>query len=420
MIALLNYAIHLLLCISWQSCATFLMTMQKTKSVYFSEIDHAVQQPLSEQRTLRVLLVTPRYFPYMGGVENHAYQIARRLAQAGVDVTVLTTDVSGRLPAIEQLDGVKIQRVRAWPAKRDYYFAPDIYRVITQGRWDIIHVMPYHTLVAPLAMLAALRAKIPYAVTFHGGGHSSRLRNALRGLQLALLRPLLAHAERLVATARFEIGFFGERLHLSEERFVFIPNGSDLAAVVKPAPTTTKQTLIAAVGRLERYKGHQRILAAMPKILEQRPDVRLWIAGTGPYESTLRRMAKRLGVDDCVEIRAIPAEDRQAMASELSKAALMILLSEYETHPMAVLEALAVGCPALVADTSGLHELAEEGFVSAIPLKSTPDEVATAVLHQLCEPLVVPRLTLPTWDNCADDLLTLYRNMSRKKGVQSS
>src|SRR5512147_2912812 len=125
--------------------------------------------------SLRVLMVTPRYFPFMGGVENHVYEVARRLARLGVDITVLTTDTSGQLPADELVDGIKIKRVRAWPAQRDYYFAPGIYRFIRGGRWDIVHVQSYHTLVAPLAMFAARQARIPYVLTFHGGGHSSQL-----------------------------------------------------------------------------------------------------------------------------------------------------------------------------------------------------------------------------------------------------
>src|SRR5262245_54425674 len=116
---------------------------------------------------LRVLMVTPRYFPYMGGVENHVYEVARRLARDGIDITILTADPSGKLPATEQAEGVSICRVRAWPAERDYYFAPDIYRMIIKGAWDLVHVQSYHTLVAPLAMFAALRARIPYVVTFH-------------------------------------------------------------------------------------------------------------------------------------------------------------------------------------------------------------------------------------------------------------
>lgn len=363
---------------------------------------------------LRLLQVTPRYFPLIGGVENHVYQVARRFARAGVDVTILTTNPTRRLPAEEQSEGIKIRRVASWPAREDYYFAPEIYRAITRGSWDIVHVQSYHTLVAPMAMLAALRANIPYVVTFHGGGHSSWLRNALRGAQRTLLRPLLARAERLVAIAKFEITLFGNELQLPQERFVFIPNGYDISNIAQPAPTTSDGTLIASVGRLERYKGHHRIIAAMPYILKQRPDVRLWIAGVGPYEDVLRQMARELGVADRVEIRAIPAADRQTMAAELSRAALVTLFSEYETHPIAVLEALALGRAVLVTDTSGLGELAKHGLVRAIPLKSTVEQVAAAVLDQLDRPHVPASIDFPTWDDCAAELLALYTSIVRR------
>src|SRR5512143_3767639 len=110
----------------------------------------------AERGKLKVLMATPRYFPFVGGVENHVHQVARRLARTGTDVTILTADSTGQLIRSEERDGVKIKRVRAFPAGRDYNWAPEIYRVITSGDWDLVHVQSYHTLFAPLAMLASL------------------------------------------------------------------------------------------------------------------------------------------------------------------------------------------------------------------------------------------------------------------------
>lgn len=359
-------------------------------------------------------MVTPRYLPYTGGVENHVCQVAERLVRSSVEVTVLTTDLSGKLPLSEESNGVQIRRVRAWPAKGDYYLAPDIYAIVRQGRWDIVHIQSYHTLVAPLAMLASLRAHIPYVVTFHGGGHSSGLRNALRPLQWQLLRPLLSRAERLIAVAEFEIELYGRTLNLPRERFALIPNGSDLPYVARPDSRQRQEgILIASVGRLERYKNHQRVIAALPYVLQQEPNVRLWIAGVGPYEANLRRLANRLGVAEKVDIRAIPATDREMMAVELSKASLFVLLSEYETHPIAALEAVSLGLPVLVADSSGLSELARRGLARAIRLNSTDQEVAEAVLDQLRQPRLPEHVDLPTWDDCAAGLLALYRTIAR-------
>ncbi len=360
---------------------------------------------------MKVLFVTPRYFPFIGGVENHVYQVARRLQAAGNDVTVLTTNPGGCLQPEEVHEGVMIRRARAWPEKSDFYFAPGIRTVIREGSWDILHLQSYHTLVAPLAMQAAWQMHLPYVVTFHGGGHSSRTRNRVRGLQRRMMRPLFAHASAFIATAHFEIDEYSRDLNIPKDRFVYIPNGADIGEKTRSRAWLPVGRQIISVGRLEQYKGHQRILAAMPFVLEQHPDARLRIAGEGPYRDELVSQAEKLGISDRVEIRSIPVSDRQAMVDELSKASLMVLMSEFETHPMSVLEAACLGVPVLVADTSGLSELADQGIARSVPLESRPEEVAAAVVAQLDQPLIPPRFELPTWDECAEQLADLYRNI---------
>src|SRR5437667_650967 len=364
--------------------------------------------------SLRVLLVAASYLPYIGGLETHVYEVGRRLACAGIDITILTTDMSGRLPKVEESEGMHICRVRAWPSNKDYYFAPGIYRFITGGRWDIIHCQGYHNLVPPLAMFAARRANVPFVLSFHSVGDVTRLRKALRWLQWMMLRPLLLQAQKLIAVSEFEARFFREQLRLPSESFVIIPNGAaHLPEVMGPeeANKVDNQSLIVSVGRLERYKGHQRVIAALPKVLEEVPDAWLRIVGIGPYESTLQKMANRLGVAERVDIRAIPPGDGQGMASLLARANLVTLLSEHEAQGLAVMEALTLKRPVLVAGTSALQELADQGLARAVPLESTPEEVATAVVSQLRQPLVPQNIALPTWDACAASLLTLYQDI---------
>ena len=378
---------------------------------HYSPDAPALEAPAGQAAALRVLMVTPRFFPLAGGVESHVYEVSRRLAAQGVRVTVLTTDREGRLPPEATLDGVRVLRVRAWPARQDLYFAPGLWRHIGAGEWDIVHLQSYHTLVAPLALMAALRARLPYIVTFHGGGHSQRLRHVLRRQQRAWLRPLLARADRLVAVAPFEIDLYTSELNLPVDRFALVPNGANLPRVEFLAQTAIQGTLIASIGRLERYKGHQRVIAALPAILKQVPDARLWIAGEGAYEPELRALAERLGVAGRVEIRAVPPEQRTQMAHELSQAALVVLMSEYETHPIAALEALALGRPLLVADAAGLGDLARKGWAAAVSLDSPPERLAQAAVDQLRHPLRPAKLELPTWDECATGLLKLYQEV---------
>ncbi|MDT5050293.1 MAG: hypothetical protein QOG75_6197, partial [Mycobacterium sp.] len=66
-------------------------------------------------RPLRLLIVTPSYRPFGGGLETHVHEVATRLKRAGVDVTILTTDYTGQLPTIEDTDGGRVRRVPSWP-----------------------------------------------------------------------------------------------------------------------------------------------------------------------------------------------------------------------------------------------------------------------------------------------------------------
>lgn len=368
---------------------------------------------------MNIVMVAARYFPYIGGTETHIYEVGRRLAGKGHTITILTTMPPAQpvAPQREEVaEGMRIIRVKTWLPQSDYYIAPEVADIIKRGRWDIVHCQGCHTFVAPLAMAAAKRARIPYVVTFHTGGHSSGLRNRVRGLQWKLLRPLLASAEALIGVSRFEANYFRDLLRREAKQVVVIPNGTAMPMLPQICPEETPPTLIVSVGRLERYKGHQRLIAAWPKVRRWRSDAHLLILGAGSYEAELRELAKKKGVAESVEIRAIRASDRQEMARTLAQASLVVLLSEYEAHSVAVMEALALRRPVLVADTSGFKELAEQGLVRAIPLHSSPDEIARAVRQQIEEPFLPPEhFALPSWDECAERVEAVYLEVANNK-----
>ena len=371
----------------------------------------------SNGKQANILMVTARYYPDMGGTETHVDEVSRRMVARGAKVTVLTTDRTGQLASDEQINGVRILRVRAYPAQQDLYFAPGIYAAIRNNAWDIVHCQSYHTLVPPIAMAAARRANIPYLISFHSGGHSSPIRNSIRDLQVYLQRPLLRGADQLVGVSNYEAAVFSKRLGVPIDRFVVVPNGSNLPKLTEPVSVDTSKKLILSVGRLTKYKGHQRIIEAMPMILKDRPDVFLRVLGVGPYEPELRQLAARLNIADRVTIGAIAITDRQGMASALAQASLVTLLSDYEAHPVSVMEALSLRRPVLVTATSGLQEIAERGLARSIPLTSTAQDVAAAVLDQLAHPMPLPDIELPTWDQCANRLLELYEAIIERRSA---
>ena len=162
---------------------------------------------------MRILMVAARCHPFMGGIETHIQEVGPRLTARGYTVEVLTTDPSGEWPAEENVLGMHVRRVPAWPKAHDFYIAPGIFAAIRCGSWDLIHFQGYGTFVVPIGLLAlaTLRRDLPFVLTFHSGGHSSPLRNAVRRTQHALLRPLISRAERLIGVSDFDADFFRQR-----------------------------------------------------------------------------------------------------------------------------------------------------------------------------------------------------------------
>lgn len=363
-------------------------------------------------RNIRLAMVCARARPLVGGIETHVHEVCSRLADQGVEVTVLTTDRSGILPRLETPARYRVRRWPAYPRSRDYYLAPGLGQHLMQAAdYDMVHIQGVHTLVPPMALAAAQRAGIRSVLTFHSGGHSSPLRSSLRGLQWRLMRPLLRSATALVAVSEYEQRTFASLIGVPAEDIRLIRNGSEPLPIDIDAARPEGSPLLVSVGRLERYKGHHRVLQALPAILAQAPHARLVVIGSGPYEPALRAMAHRLGVADRVSICGFGPERRSEMGKLVADADVMCLLSEYEAHPVAVMEALGAGTRSLVADTSGLSELGRAGLVTTIALEASAQQIANAALAVAATPPCPPP-KLPSWDDCAAQLLCLYRQVA--------
>jgi glycosyltransferase involved in cell wall biosynthesis len=361
---------------------------------------------------IHILMVTARFLPDLGGVETHTHEVSRRIAKHNdFNVTVLTTDPTGTRPVREQFEGFTVLRCRSYPQHRDYYFAPALYRLILSGQYDVIHCQGIHTAVPVLAMMAARRGCIPYIVTLHTGGHSSGMRHRLRNVQWRILGPLLRHAATVVAVSHFEHELFQHACHLDVERMAIIQNGGDL-------PTGTRLALpvpgrIVSCGRLERYKGHHRLIEALPIVRQSVPDATLHIVGTGPYEDKLRALSRTLGVAEAVAIEFIPPDERRRMADSLGQATLFAALSEYEAHPVAVMEALAMGIPVIGIDTAGIGDLVKDGLVTGVPRNASPAAIAQVLVTALNRRGATSAAAAPpTWDDTAAQIARIYTHVA--------
>src|SRR5204863_7391724 len=118
------------------------------------------------------------------------------------------------------------------------------------------------------------------------------------------------------------------------------------------------ERLVVLVGRLVYEKGFQLALEALPALIEKLDGVRFLVAGSGTHEQELREQAADLGLDAHGTFLGWIGDD--VLHSLYRIADLCVVPSIYEPFGLVALEAMASGCPCIVADTGGLREIVPE------------------------------------------------------------
>jgi glycogen(starch) synthase len=122
-----------------------------------------------------------------------------------------------------------------------------------------------------------------------------------------------------------------------------------------------EERLVLLVGRLVYEKGFQIALEAMPLLIERLPGTRFVVAGSGTHERELRRQAAQLGLMAHGTFLGWIGDD--FLHSLYRIADVCVVPSIYEPFGLVALEAMASGCPCIVADTGGLREVVPDGAV---------------------------------------------------------
>ncbi len=333
------------------------------------------------------------------------------MARRGHEVAVITTDRSDRLPISESSPGLEVIRVPAYPRDRDYYIAPALRRFVRYEQPDLVHVQSYHTAVAPLTLRWLAHTGTPHLLSFHSGGSSKRWRRTIRPVQYRILQHFTGNARMMVAVSEFERGLFLDRLGVPNGGIEVIRNGVSQDILDQAGSVERDPNLILTAGRLERYKGHHHVLAAMPGVIDAIPDAHLLVVGTGPYENELRAQAAALGIESAVRFTSIPQTDRGAMGRTLAGAAVTASFSDYEAEGIGAIESRAMGCRTVVTEDTALAELVDGDLVYGVapgaPTGIVTDSLVRALKAGIPDHGVIPR----TWADVTDDLEALYRRL---------
>lgn len=348
---------------------------------------------------MRILQIVPSISLVYGGPSQMVLGLSKALANAGIDVTILTTDSNGDVGQVPldvplgvpiQQDHYQIYYFRCAPFRR-YKFSSDLLQWLAKNarNYDLAHI---HALFSPVSSLAAPVARssqLPYILRPLGTLDPADLqkKRQLKRLYAALLeRPNLAGAAA--------VHFTSDREAKISERFgavtrdLVIPLGVSLpqnsSSIREKFGIPNDRPLLLFLSRIEPKKGLDLLLPALETLIQEEHDFHFVLAGSNPqapsYETQIHTQIERSALKARSSIVGfISGSEKTAL---LEAADLFVLPSYYENFGIAVAEAMSVGTPVVISDQVHICQeiqQAEAGWISACTIESLTNALRLAL-----------------------------------------
>jgi len=287
--------------------------------------------------------------------------------------------------------GTPIRVIRA-AGNFDVSILPRLMRIIARGRYDIVHT---HLIYSQIyGRLAAVAARTKSIVSSEQNVYDFKSRPPFSWIE----RRLSGWTDRIIACSNKVREHLVEKVGISPLKVVVVPNGVDtevffpikkrsslyarVEGVREELGIEAGDTVIGTVGHMSRQKGHEVLIAAIPKILLTYPKAKFVFVGKGKLRRELREQARDLGVARVVRFAGI----REDVPMVLNCFDVFVLPSLWEGFGTAIIEAMACGLPVVASRVGGVPEIIEDGVDGLLVRRGRPRPLAEAIVRVLDNP----------------------------------
>lgn len=384
---------------------------------------------------MHVLHVSPYMHPSAGGPPVVVENFVRQTIKRGHSSEIISTSIlceGDEASLLQKLNA--LAPTKFLPPSKAFFLTYENRNLIGQSirQADIVHV---HTLWHPINLVVrqeCLRHKRPYVVMPHGmlDPYSLSVKSWRKRLYLlAIERANLVSASRCMFTTAEEAWLASTQIS-SLPPSVLVPLGGDAPEIdnVELAkrffvrfPRARNRLQILYLGRLHYKKGLDRLLSALPSIVNVLPDALLTIVGDGTseYTASLMESIRSRGLDDFVLLTG--RLEGELKWGAYASAAIFVLPSRQENFAITVAEAMQMGVPVIVSDKVNTWPHVEEALGGLVIREEQIDlELAPSVISLLRDREIrtqmgqsgrrYARSTL-TWEKAGDRLLECYREL---------
>jgi len=356
-------------------------------------------------------MVTPYWYPVRGGVTTYVSQLSDALRSAGHEVQVLARE--GGESGARVLGGTAAE------------FARRAAEVLSEVGPDLVHAHGHWYALAAGLRFRRRRRGCRVVFTAHTAfPDQSWLRrhalsrmlsqaDALTAVSADLLGQVL-RAYRPTARTRVTRAGVSTKPAIEAENLAFLRSHG----------LEGRKPLIGFLGPLsweEKVRGVEQLIRAMPSIRKAVPTATLMIGGDGPHRQRLEALAVTHAPESVVFLGDLP----DPVPKFFAVADVYAHVSYQEGLPVALLEAMACGCPVVASAIGGIPEVVQDGL-NGLFTTNEPSDLAVKVVRVLTDPELRGRLTRNakqdiaaefSWSKAAPRFLEIYGERTAKQVV---
>jgi alpha-1,3-mannosyltransferase len=301
---------------------------------------------------MRVLHVTPTYYPSIGGIETVIDCLSRETIKHGLVADIAHVASGLRFSSITE-DGRKVWRI---PLHGHSFagIAPTLRRIACN--YDLLHVHDPQ-LLSITANVRLFCTQIPAVLSTHGGfRHTQRFVYFKSFHERYLLHRSLRHYKRILATSENDYAYFSA----FADKIALLENGID--STRHAAVPSERRSLSNWLywGRIARHKRLDLICDLAIRARRMGHPVKLTICGPD-FDGTLGNLKKQIANAAPGVVRYIEAPNEAALAKLVEDAGVYVTASEYEGFGLTIIEAMSAGLPVIARDISPINKFVAGG-----------------------------------------------------------
>lgn len=333
---------------------------------------------------MKVCQVTHTFLPKIGGREIHVFNLSRALTNLGIEVRVFTGD-KVKKPSFERFANFSVVRLPSISVPLTlgssdvdviYRIIPSLPLMLMNSHIDLIHAHDYFHLSSDMSAWSSKLSGKPLVLTAHSMPSFFAVSKSLTFLEKIYNRSLgrftLNEADKIIFMSHFQVQKYldlgvekskVEVIHpcLDVKEFdEFLNINSGGKDFYSEKFGFRDNQIILFVGRIEKRKGVQYLIRAIPDIVKEIPKVRVVIVGPDAgYVNALRQMANDFNVARYVVFPGVLSDLELKRA--ICGADVFLLPSESENFPEVILKAAFLKRPIVASDVGGIPEFIEDG-----------------------------------------------------------